>query len=275
MKLPRLAAAAVTVLALLGVAGGAGASNANSWTDPSGDAGNAADLTGIVVANDDAGKLTFTLTYGNRPAGLTDDDQVQLWLDADESTATGDQYGYDYVLVLDKRGAVVKHATASGLEDTPASTLSGSADGTTISIDRTELGNTSKFQFYAVALTRADQSRDEAPDESDRVFVYSLAAPRPTSVLVTFSPKTPKAGATFFATVVLVKYDDGNSSIPVGQTITCKATLNARPIRATAKTLGCSWKLPKSAKGKRFSFRITVSNNGSTGTFGPWKFKVR
>lgn len=275
MKLPTLAAAAVAVLALLGVAGGAAAANAYTWSDPAGDSGNAADLTGIAVANDDAGKLVFTLTYGNRPAGLTDDDQVQLWLDADESTTTGDQYGYDYVLVLDKNGSGVKRVTSSGVEDTPDSTFSSSADGTTLSINRSELGNTSKFTFYAVALTRADQSKDEAPDAADRVFVYSLAAPRPTSVLVTFSPKTPKAGARFFATVVLVKYDDGSSSIPVGQAITCKGTLNAKPIRARAKALGCAWKLPKSAKGKRFSFRITVSNNGSTGTFGPWKFKVR
>jgi len=275
MKLSTLAAVAVAVLAVLAVAGGAAASNANSWTDPAGDAGNAADLTGIVAANDDAGKLTFTLTYGNRPAGLTDDDQVQLWVDADENTATGDQYGFDYVLVFDKRGVAVKHATTSGLEDTPDSTLSGSDDGTTLSINRSELGNTSKFDFYAVALTRADQSRDEAPDASDRVFVYSLTAPRPTNVFVTFSPKTPKAGTTFSVAVVLVKYDDGNSSIPVGQTITCKGMLNAKPIRSIARTLGCAWKLPKSAKGKRLSFRITVSNNGSTGTFGPWRFKVR
>jgi hypothetical protein len=275
MKLPTLAAAAVAVLALLGVAGGAAAANANTWSDPAGDSGNAADLTGIVVANDDAGKLVFTLTYGNRPAGLTDNDQVQLWLDADESTTTGDEYGYDYVLVLDKNGSGVKRVTSSGVEDTPDSTFSSSADGTTFSINRSELGNTSKFTFYAVALTRADQSKDEAPDAADRVFVYSLAAPRPTSVLVTFSPKTPKAGATFFATVVLVKYDDGSSSIPVGHTIACKGTLNAKPIRARAKPLGCAWKLPKSAKGKRLSFRITVSNNGSTGTFGPWKFGVR
>jgi hypothetical protein len=70
-------AAAIATLAILGVAGGAAASNANFWTDPSGDSKNAADLTVVAAASDDAGKITFTLTYGNRPAGLTDDDQVQ------------------------------------------------------------------------------------------------------------------------------------------------------------------------------------------------------
>ncbi len=275
MKVRTLAVAAVAALAILGVAGGAAASNSNFWTDPAGDSANAADLTNITVSSDDARKIAFTLTYGNRPAGLTDDDQVQIWLDADETASTGDQYGRDFVLVLDKRGALVKHSTPSALEDTPASTLSGTADGTTVSINRSELGNTSKFKFYVVSLTRADQSTDLAPDATDRVFVYSLTAPRPTRVVVTFVPKAPKAGARFMATVVLVRFEDGSSTVPLSLPITCRGTLNGKPIAATTKPLFCVWKLPKSAKGKRFSFTITVSNNGSKATFGPWKFKVR
>jgi hypothetical protein len=275
MKVRTLALAAVAAVAILGVAGGAAASNSDSWTDPAGDSANAPDLTGIAISNDDAGKITLTVTYGNRPGGLNDQDQVQIWLDSDQNASTGDEFGSDYVVALDKRGPAVKHVTPSGLEDTPASTLSGSADGTTVSINRSELGNTSKFSFYVVGVTRADNSRDDAPDALDRVFLYSLTAPRPTQVVVSFNPKTPKAGARFLATVVLVKFEDGSSTVPLSLPITCKGTLNGKPIGATAKPLLCVWKLPKSAKGKRFSFTITVSNHGSKGTFGPWKFKVR
>src|SRR6266550_638756 len=108
MSFRMLATAAVAAGAILGVAGGAAASNSDTWTDP------AADLTGIAAASDDAGKITFTLTYANRPSGLTDDDQVQIWLDADDNASTGDN-GFDYVLVLEKPGAFLKQATPSGL----------------------------------------------------------------------------------------------------------------------------------------------------------------
>ena len=270
-----LAMAAVAAAVVLGVAGGAAGSNSTSYDDPAGDSANAPDLTGIAISNDDPGKITFAVTYGNRPGGLNDQDQVQIWIDSDQNLSTGDEAGSDYVVALDKGGAAVKHVTPSGIEDTPDSTLSGSADGTTVSIDRSELGHTSKFYFYVLGITRTDNSRDDAPDAQDKVFVYSLTAPRPTQVLVAFNPKAPKAGARFQATVVLVTFDDGSRTIPLALPVTCKATLNGKPIRARVIPLACVWKLPKSAKGKRFAFTITVTNNGSKGTFGPWSYKVR
>jgi hypothetical protein len=267
--------AVVAAAVVLGVAGGAAGSNSTSYNDPAGDSANAPDLTGIAISNDDAGKITFAVSYGNRPGGLNDQDQVQIWIDSDQNGSTGDEAGSDYVVALDKRGPALKHVTPSGLEDTPDSTLSGSADGTTVSIDRSELGNTSKFSFYVLGITRIDNSRDDAPDAQDRVFVYSLTAPRPTQVLVAFNPKAPKAGARFLATVVLVTFDDGSSTIPLSLPVTCRATLNGKPIRARVIPMACVWKLPKSAKGKRFAFTITVTSNGSKGTFGPWRYKVR
>jgi hypothetical protein len=49
----------------------------------------------------------------------------------------------------------------------------------------------------------------------------------------------------------------------------------ANPIRSVVTPSQCVWKLPKSAKGKRFVVTITVDYQGSKKTFGPWKFKVR
>jgi hypothetical protein len=266
------AAAAIAALAILGVAHGAAASNSDSWSDPAGDSKTAADLTGIAAASGDDGKITFTLTYGNRPAGLTDDDQVQIWLDADESGSTGVN-GFDYILVLEKAGAFLKQATPGGPVDTPQTTVAGSTDGRTASVNRSEVGNPVKFDFFVRTLAKSDLSADEAPDASDRVFVFSLTAPRPTQILYAFSPKTPKAGKTFTAAVLLVKLDDG--TVAVFPSLTCKGTLNGKRLPATATPLSCVWKLPKSAKGKRLVISIDVSNHGSKGTFGPWKFKVR
>jgi hypothetical protein len=271
MKLRTLVLAAVAALAILGVAGAATAANANFWTDPAGDGANAADVTRIVAESDDAGNITFTLTYGNRPGGLTENDEVHIWLDSDANPSTGDSYGYDYLIAIAKGAAVLKHSTASGLEDTPSSTFSASADGTSAKVNRSEVGNTAKFAFYVATITTIDNSVDYAPDFGSGVFVFSLSAPKPTQVVVTFAPKAPKSGKSFLATVALVKYDDGSSIVPLSLPLTCKGTLNGKPIRATAIPLACVWKLPKSAKGKRFSFTITVSGHA----FGPWMLKVR
>jgi hypothetical protein len=135
------------------------------------------------------------------------------------------------------------------------------------------LGNAAKFDFYVATITLVDNSVDYAPDAQDQVFVYALMAPRPTQLLYAFSPKVPKAGKTFSVAVLLVKLDDG--TLAVFPTLTCNGTLNGKPIRGTAKTVQCVWKLPRSAKGKRLVVSVTVSNHGSNGTFGPWKFKVR
>jgi hypothetical protein len=77
-----LAFAAVAAAGVLGVAGGVAGSNSTSYTDPAGDSANAPDLTGIAISNDDAGKITFAVSYGNRPGGLNDQDQVQIWIDS-------------------------------------------------------------------------------------------------------------------------------------------------------------------------------------------------
>ena len=277
LKRIALLAAIVSVVTftLTGVAGGATAANANFWTDPAGDGANAADVTRIEVSSDDGGNITFQLTYGNRPGGLTENDEVHIWLDSDANPSTGDSYGYDYLIAIANGAAVLKHSTTSGIEDTPSSTFSASADGTSAKVNRTEVGNTAKFAFYVATITTIDNSVDYAPDTGNGVYLYSLTAPRPAQVVVIFAPKTPKAGRSFMATVALVKFDDGSSIVPLSLPITCRGTLNGKVIRATAIPLACVWKLPKSAKGKRFSFTITVSNNGSKATFGPWKLKVR
>jgi hypothetical protein len=265
------AVAVLAALAILGVAGGAAASNSATYNDPAGDSASAADLTRVDDSSDDAGNITFQLAYGNRPTGLTEDDEVHIWVDSDANPSTGDQYGYEYVIALAKGAAVLKHATTSGLEDTPSTPFTAAADGTSARVNRSELGNTARFDFYGATITRLDNSIDYAPD-GDNVFIYSLTAPRPSRILVVFSPKTPKAGKTFTAVVPLVQLEDGGAM--VGGTLACNGTLNGKAIRATVKPLRCAWKLPKSAKGKRFSFTVVVDNNGSKATFGPWKFKV-
>jgi hypothetical protein len=104
----RLATLAICVLAALLFVAGAAASllahesgdapqaNSASFTDPTGDAlGDPPDITAVTVSNDDAGILTFRLTFPNRPQlrqSPTDPgarDFVSLLFDNDRNGQTG------------------------------------------------------------------------------------------------------------------------------------------------------------------------------------------
>jgi hypothetical protein len=61
-------------------------SNSMTFTDPVGDSGAKPDISGGSVRNDDAGMITFTVTFANRPA-LSTDDFVQIIIDADNALA--------------------------------------------------------------------------------------------------------------------------------------------------------------------------------------------
>ena len=266
--------AATAIVAILSLAVGATASNSVSYDDPAGDSGAAADLTAIDVQNDDAGTITFRLTYANRPSGLMDDDQVEIWLDTDRNEATGYQ-GFDYAVGMIKGAALLARGSSSGFEEISASSFSGTPDGTSATVNRSDLGNTGQFEFWinVVTISQDEKSYDWAPDDSNRVFVYSLSAPRPTRILAALPKQPPKAGSTFSVAVPLVFLEDGSSTIP--EQLTCNGTLNGKRLNGRATTARCAWKLPRSAKGKRFVIRITVTQKGAKGTFGPWRFKVR
>jgi hypothetical protein len=92
------------VLALV-AAGGASAiserapiasANSMSFADPVGDSGAKPDISGGTVSNDDAGKITFTVAFANRPA-LSPGDYVEIFIDADNAGWTGNE-GFEYVV---------------------------------------------------------------------------------------------------------------------------------------------------------------------------------
>src|SRR5262249_53622433 len=81
-RLPALLICCVAALVLAGVGG---AANATSFTDRSGDAKLAPDIAALDVTNDDAGTLTFRLTFGGGlPPGLPGED-VGVALDLDQN----------------------------------------------------------------------------------------------------------------------------------------------------------------------------------------------
>jgi hypothetical protein len=163
-----LLAALAAGLALV-VAPQAGA--ATQYGDPAGDSGSGPDITGVSVSNAANGMINFQIAIPGQPQ-LAPDSKVVLLLDTDRNPATGfaDAGGIDYLFVVD--GATQSYGllrwNGTDFEDAPAPTATVSyQSGVFLSINRSDLGNTAGFNFWARAFqgdTPTPGALDDAPD---------------------------------------------------------------------------------------------------------------
>lgn len=169
-------ALAIVGVAALVFAGVALAGNSKSFSDAGGDASGSPDLTGVVVANDDAGVVTVKLTLSNRSA-LAANEGVAIGLDTDQNPDTGSVfYGAEWELDLEGASATVYQATSAGdysQVTAPASYQASMSGGVaTFTFKASDFGITSGFNLHALGF---DASwLDAAPDI--RAVNYQLAS---------------------------------------------------------------------------------------------------
>ncbi len=176
----------VLVLACVGVfacVGVALAANSGSFFDPSADARNAPDVTGVAIASDDAGVVTIRVTVGNR-ASLGSNDDVGVGIDTDQNPDDSAVfYGAEFELDLEGGSPTVYRATTDGFFErtlSPASFQASYAGGVaTFSFKASDFGITSGFNLYVVADDR--MNIDVAPDI--RAVNYQLVAGTPAPAL--------------------------------------------------------------------------------------------
>src|SRR5215210_4697832 len=140
--------AATLVAALLLVP----SASSGTYTDPSGDSGAAGDITGISVIGDKtSGQLVFKITGSNLASSALN--PLFLTIDSDANPLTGDltDHGTDYWFGMDLDGYGFQHWTGSDWVDTSSLSVQirGNTSELTISVNRSELGNSSTFNFYA------------------------------------------------------------------------------------------------------------------------------
>jgi hypothetical protein len=250
-------------LLLFGV-GGAGA--AATLADPQGDAvGGAADITQVVVSNELDGKITFALTIPDRTT-FTSDDFLIIILNTDKDTTTGVS-GSDYAIVLDSTGGALLRASGTEFAPAPQTTLALADNGKTVTINRSDLGETAGF-FYFVTTGLASNSTasDDAPDSG--VATYDLELKPVLSTLAArFSPAKPKAGRAFRLGSTTLRLDDRTAV--KADSITCVAKLNGKRLAGR-----CTWRIPKNGKGKRLVVTLTARYKGASATFTPWRFRI-
>lgn len=254
------------LLALL-LFGASGAGAATTLTDPQGDAaGGAADITQVVVSNDFDGNITFQITIPDRQT-FTADDLLFIFLNTDKDTTTGISGGIDYAIVIDSSGAsLVRASGSSSFAPAPQTTLTVADGGTTVRLNRTELGDTTGFLFaVASGLKSNDSADDSAPDSGTAGYDLELK-PVLDTLAAKFAPAKPKHGKPFRLSGTTLRVEDGTV---VKGTITCVAKLDGKRLAGR-----CSWRIPANARGKRLVVTLTAHYKGASATFTPWRFRV-
>jgi hypothetical protein len=282
-----LGAVVLALVATGGASGHAGrsAANSTSFTDPVGDSGAKPDITGGTVSNDDAGRITFTVAFANRPALITGD-FVEIFIDADNAAWTGDD-GFEYIVLysLDPSPATSELQLWDGTQysTVTSATVNGSyAGGTlTLSLSFRTLGDTAKLRYFVYSdssVNEADTDFDDAPHEG----VFSDQVRIPLLFDAFKAPAKVKAGRSTTAALTVTTDDDVHGSV------TCRATIGGKPVRGQGSWVGvllgprpspagdtaspfaykgvafCTWKLPKTAKRKLLKGTMTAAKEGLT-----------
>ena len=276
LKVPALVAVAACVLVC---APAAFASGSQDYNDPVGDANGAPDVGKVTVANDDNGTISIRISVDAlaKPSPTT----FFLFFDVDRNRVTGapDQGGAEYGFIADQSdntyGFVHWNGTAWEDVDTKTAAVGSDSAGVTFRINRSELGNPSGFDFWLRSRSgdAAENKVDDAPDDGMWSYTVNVAASAPqiARLIYPLSSALPQAGHAFTFKITNVILADGRAGAPTQ--VTCKATLAGRPLRGTGPG-GCSWQLPKSARGKAFVVTATIAYQGASMT-RRWSLKVK
>jgi hypothetical protein len=299
--------AAVALLATLSVTGASASDTAfavarlpaqatagsSSFTDPTGDAGVAPDITSVLVSNDDQGLVTFRVTVPNR-SSLGPDDAVAVLLGTDDpNLANGLRSdGMNFILVLEATGPSLLAWNGEDMVavDPPPGSVTGSFSNglgvvTVLQEDLApgfpDMSVPIELTFYAlgIAFTGNDVlAQDDAPD-GNGVWKYRLVEARRV-VLTSFSAgKTVRAGATLIVFMGAAHTDTG-AAVASGK-IGCKARLENRTLAGKARFFTvvvtspasgrtvrspkatCSFKVPKEkTKGKTIRGSMSLRESG-------------
>jgi hypothetical protein len=276
----------LVVLTAIAVAACAAASTAGAvtappvpYTDPAGDAGTAPDITGVSATNDDHGLYSITITFATP---YTDTAGSAIVFDSDQNPATGDQAGADYLFGDDHGSHSFGLYSWSGSDwkdapDTTAGVTIGDNDmSVTFTVNRSELANSTRFNFYVVSIDGDGSAghRDDAPSApgwftytSQTVFTLSAGSPHVGAA---------KAGGTWTVSMSAVR-SDTSATVGAEGTVTCSATEGSKKLAVVSRgflssggggrsSAVCVFRVPKKPKHAAVHATVTVSDGGQSAT---------
>jgi hypothetical protein len=287
-----LAAALAILWPVVGSASPKVAAASSTYTDASGDATNGGpDITTVAVSNDSAGKITFTVTIGNRPA-LTDVDAIQAFFDTDKNAGTGASGGYDYEVAWIDGHQELDKWDGSQFATQQAASFKASYSGgqATFSADKADLGGSTAFNFIVTTTgDGGDSTSDRTPDGTANWTFPSTGGtsppppppppgsppppgappppPPPTNGLTATKFVVGKAHAGKALTVSFVARVNGTA---VKTTVACTARIGTKKVAVNSKgsvlsgRAACTWTVPKGTKGKTVKGTIAATYQGTT-----------
>ncbi len=261
--------------------------SSGNYADKTGDNfGDAGDIASVTVAGDSAsGQVVFRIAGSNIASSKTN--QLYLDIDTDANPLSGSivDSGAEYEFYVDDDSYGFGRWDGSQWVRAPNATVRVNGDTSliTISVNRSELGNTTDFNFVVTSFSLTFSGNlaviglDVAPD--DGAFNYSLQAngPQINSVDVKTTPSTgPKAGKPFVIVPTALHLPPDGRTTPatiVPESYSCSATLGVKKL--TGRGAGaCTIGVPKKkARGKRLTVQLTVNYQGVAKVV-PLTFKV-
>ena len=246
-----------------------------SFSDPSGDAGTAPDITGVSVTNDDRGTYTITLTFAN-PYGAAAG--AALFLDTDQNASTGDKYGAEYLFENDHAShtfdlAVWGNGTWQSTSETTAGvTVANDNMSIAFSVNKSEIGNATKFNFFVVTIDGDGSTGhlDDAPSGNGD-FTYNAQTVFTLS-LGTTHDGAAKAGGTWTVSMSAVR-SDTNTAVGSEASIACSAKEGSKKLTVVKRSFVgtsavCTFRVPKTPKHASVQASVSVTDTGETLTKG-------
>jgi len=249
---------AAAVAALLAGCGGAGEDKAGGddsltaagahYTDAGGDAGTAPDIRAIDVTSRPNGQITVRVSLGQLSG--SSEQGVDLWLDTDADPETGnttfeDAGGAEYLLrsfeptcgpIPPKNGCLSLY-TEGGWSDAAAPTarVSRTGSGVTISINRSDLGNTNELNLYAVGWTEGTDFPDRAPGTGTFNYSLVLGGPRTGASTATGENADKAGGKSTERPVVLTLASHDYNAVEASEFASAVDRLSGGSIRIDVK----------------------------------------
>jgi hypothetical protein len=275
-----LAAVAVAALAILVPSASSQAGSGSTYTDPGGDSAAAPDIAGVSVMSDTAsGQVLFRISGTN--LAMNPNQDVELLIDSDANPVTGDiaSFGADYWFGVDDTSYGFEHFDGSTWGDTPHTTVQVTGGGSSllISVNKSELGNSSDFNFKVDTWDDASKAGDVSPDLGTYNYSIDAGGPLIQGVTVVTKPALgPTAGKTFVVTPAGLKLPSDGSPVsiqPQPDSYACSASLKGVHLAGTGVG-GCTFHLTKKARGKPLAVVLTVTYEGATKSFPAYRFRV-
>jgi hypothetical protein len=210
------------------------------------------------LTNDNEGTITFGMHIHNRKA-FAANEHYGVFLDTDNNPATGVE-GADYLVQVAGDGVELGKwdGTAFAKQATLAPAFWAPGYGPVFQLKAADVGDVKNFGFFFYSAD--DTNFDYAPDRgawSYELTPLQLGAGRPTL-------DRARAGRTFSARMTVVR-SDLDIALTEGA-ITCSAKVGAKVLTGNGRFAGnrlvCTWRLPKSSRGKRLSGNLAVVFQG-------------